>query len=133
MRQQISPGDAADEVESERLSVRTTLSRSLVFEPRIWPNPFTPNGDKVNDAVNISYTLLRITAAVPVSIGIYDLSGSLVKEVYSGEDSIGEYNRFWDGTDDQSELVAPGIYLYRIRVDLQTEEEVQSGVIAVVY
>jgi len=133
VRQQINPGNAADEVESEQLSVRTPLSRSLVFEPRIWPNPFTPNGDKVNDAVNISYTLLRITAAVPVSIEIYDLSGSLVKEVYSGEDSIGEYNRFWDGTDDQSELVAPGIYLYRIRVDVQTEEEVQSGVIAVVY
>ena len=133
VRQKINPGDAADEVESEQLSVRTSLSRSLVFEPRISPNPFTPNGDKINDVVNISYTLLRITAAVPVSIEIYDLSGSLVKEVYSGEDSIGEYRRFWDGRDDQSELVAPGIYLYRIRVDVQTEEEVQSGVIAVVY
>ena len=133
VRQKINPGDAADEVESEQLSVRTSLSRSLVFEPQISPNPFTPNGDKVNDVVNISYTLLRITAAVPVSIEIYDLSGSLVKEVYSGEDSIGEYRRFWDGTDGQSELVAPGIYLYRIRVDVQTEEEVQSGVIAVVY
>ena len=133
VRQQINPGNAAAEVASERLSVRTPLSRSLVFEPRISPNPFTPNGDKVNDVVNISYTLLRVTAAVPVSIEIYDLSGALVKEVYSGEDSIAEYNRFWDGTDEQRQLVAPGIYLYRIRVDVQTEEEVQSGVIAVVY
>ena len=133
VRQKINPGDAADEVESEQLSVRTSLSRSLVFEPRISPNPFTPNGDKINDAVNISYTLLRITTAVPVSIEIYDLSGALVKEVYSGEDSIGEYRRLWDGTDDQNELVPPGIYLYRIRVDVQTEEEIQSGVIAVAY
>ena len=133
VRQKINPGDAADEIESEQLSVRTTLSRSLVFAPRISPNPFTPNGDNVNDAVQITYTLLRVTTPVPVSIGIYDLSGSLIKEVYSGEDAIGEYERFWDGTDKQNQLVAPGIYIYRIKVDVQTEEEIQSGVVAVAY
>ena len=133
VRQKINPGDAADEIESEQLSVRTTLSKSLVFAPRISPNPFTPNGDKINDAVQIAYTLLRVTTPVPVSIGIYDLSGSLVKEVYSGEDAIGEYERSWDGTDGQNQLVAPGIYIYRIKVDVQTQEEIQSGVVAVAY
>jgi len=53
--------------------------------------------------------------------------------VYSGEDAIGEYERFWDGTDKQNQLVAPGIYIYRIKVDVQTEEEIQSGVVAVAY
>ena len=84
VRQQIAPGNAADEAESEVLSVRTSVGNSLLFSPRVYPNPFTPNGDAVNDVLNVSYTLLRVTAPVPVSVGIYDLSGALVKQVYAG-------------------------------------------------
>ena len=99
VRQQIEPGNAADEAESERLSVRTSVGQSLLFAPRVSPNPFTPNNDAINDVLNISYTLLRVTTPVPVSVDIYDLSGTLVKQVYAGDDPIGEYARPWDGTD----------------------------------
>ena len=44
VRQRVVPGNATDEIEGDRLSVRTALSESLVFSPRISPNPFTPNG-----------------------------------------------------------------------------------------
>ena len=105
----------------------------MLFAPRVFPTPFTPNGDAINDVLTISYTLLRVTAPVPVSVGIYDLSGTLVKQVYAGEDSIGEYARSWDGTDRSNRLVAPGIYLYRLAVDLHAEKEVRSGIVSVVY
>jgi flagellar hook assembly protein FlgD len=82
---------------------------------------------------SITYTLLRVTAPVPVSVRIYDLSGALVRQVYAGHDSVGEHARRWDGTDTTNHLVAPGIYLYRIRVDLQVETETASGAISVVY
>ena len=133
VRQQIVPGNAADEAESELLSVRTAVGQSLLFAPRVSPNPFTPNNDAINDVLNISYALLRVTAPVPVSVAVYDLSGALVKQVYSGEDSIGEHVRTWDGTNRSKRPVAPGIYLYRIEVDLHTDKEVRSGVVSVVY
>ena len=133
VRQQIVPGNAADEAESELLSVRTAVGQSLLFAPRVSPNPFTPNNDAINDVLNISYALLRVTAPVPVSVAVYDLSGALVKQVYSGEDSIGEYTRTWDGTDHSERPVTPGIYLYRILVGVQTEKEVWNGTVSIVY
>ena len=133
VRQPVIPGNAADEIESDRLSVTTSLSRYLVFKPRIWPNPFTPNGDGVNDLLNISYKLLRLTSAVPVSIEIFDLSGSLVRSLYSGNDMLGEYSHTWDGKDNRSDLVPPGLYLYRIVAEMQSEWETNSGVVSVAY
>ena len=133
VRQRVTPGNAADEIESDVLTVTTTLSESLVFSPRISPNPFTPNGDGVNDVVNISYKLLRLTAAVPVSIQIFDLSGRLVKRVYSGDDPLGEYSHRWNGTDGSNNLVPPGLYLYRIVVDVQSGRETNSGILSVAY
>ena len=133
VRQQIEPGNAADEAESELLSVKTSVGRSLLFAPRVFPRIFTPNGDAINEVLNISYTLLRVTAPVPVSVAIYDLSGALIKQVYAGDDSVGEYARTWDGTDGSNRRVVPGIYLYRLAVDLHTETEVSSGIISVVY
>jgi hypothetical protein len=133
VHQQIAPGNAADEVESDLLVVRTSVGQTLLFSPRVFPNPFTPNNDAINDVVNICYTLLRVTAAVPVSVSIFDLSGTLVKQVYAGDDSVGEYARTWNGTDRSNRLVTPGLYVYRIVVDLDTEKEVSSGVVSVVY
>ena len=133
VRQQIEPGNAADEAESERLSVRTSVGGSLLFAPRVFPRIFTPNNDAINEVVTISYTLLRVTAPVPVSVAIYDLSGALIKQVYAGDDSVGEYARFWDGTDRFNRRVAPGIYVYRLAVALYTGTEVSSGIISVVY
>ena len=133
VRQQIEPGNAADEAESEQLSVRTSVGRSLLFAPRAFPRIFTPNNDAINEVLTISYTLLRVTAPVPVSVAIYDLSGALIKQVYAGDDSVGEYARFWDGTDGSNRRVAPGIYVYRLAVDLYTGTEVSSGIVSVVY
>jgi gliding motility-associated-like protein len=133
VRQRINPGNAADEIESDMLTVKTSLIKSLVFAPRVGPNPFTPNNDNINDIVNLSYTLLRVTAPIPVSIEIFDLSGKLVKQVYSGDDPIGEYSHPWDGTNNSNRLVPPGIYLYRIAVDVQSEQEVHRGILSVVY
>ena len=83
--------------------------------------------------VNISYKLLRLTSTVPVSLEIYDLSGRLVRRVYEGVDPVGEYRHAWDGRDDSNGLVPPGLYLYRLVVDVQSEKEISSGVVAVAH
>ena len=133
VRQRVIPGNAADEIDSDGLSVTASLSRSLLFSPEIRPNPFTPNGDGINDVVNISYKLLRVTSAVPVSIEIFDLSGGLVKQVFAGREPLGEYTHTWDGTDHSNERVRPGLYLYRITADVQTETETSTGILSVAY
>ena len=133
VRQRVVPGNAADEIESDRLSVTTALSRSLVASTRVSPNPFTPNGDGVNDVVGVSYKLLRVTAAVPVAIEVFDVAGRPVRRVYAGDDPLGEYSHVWDGTDDAGLLVPPGLYLYRISADVQSRRETRSGAVSVVY
>ncbi len=133
VRQQVSPGDAIAEIDSDQLTVQAPLSASLLFSPRIEPNPFTPNGDGVNDVVHISYKLLRLTAAAPLSIEIHDLSGRLVKRLYSGDDSLGEYDRPWDGRDEANQLVPPGLYLCRIEADVGSKRETSIGLVSVAY
>ena len=133
VRQRILPGEAAPEIESEQLSVTTSFSGSLVFSPLVSPNPFTPNGDGINDVVSISFKLLRVTSAVPVAIEIFDLSGKRVREVYSGRDPLGEYSHTWDGTDDSGRPVPPGLFLYRILADLHSGQEIDSGALSVAY
>ena len=118
---------------ADGLTVKTSLSGSLIFSPRVSPNPFTPNADGVNDAVFIAYKLLRVTTPVPVSVEIFDLSGALVKQVYEGNDPFGAYAHTWDGTGGSGRLVPPGLYLYRIVVDFQTRRETGSGILAVMY
>ena len=133
VRQRVVPGDATNEVESERLSVRTSIGSSLVFSPRSSSNQFTPNGDGINDVVNITYKLLRVTSAVPVSVEIFDLSGRLIRRVYDGRNPLGEYSHKWDGRDNSNTLVPPGLYMYRIMADVQSERETHGGVVSVAY
>lgn len=133
VRQRIVPGNAADEIEADELSVRTSLSHSLLLPAEIRPNPFTPNGDGINDVASISYTLLRLTATVPVTIQILDLSGRLLKRVYDGDDSLGEHVHTWDGTDDSGRLVPPGVYLCRIEADVQLRRETSTALLYVAY
>ncbi len=133
VHQKIKAGNVADEIESDVLTVITSLAESILSSPEVSPNPFTPNGDGVNDVLNLSYTILRLTAPVPVSIDIYDLSGVFIKTVYSGNDSVGQYPRQWDGRDSEDNLVPPGIYVYRVSVEAQEGEETATGTVSVAY
>lgn len=89
-----------------------------------FPNPFTPSTSGHTD---IRFTLGGTPAATglspalseyrDVSLDIYDVTGALVRSLYSGLRSPGEYRIPWDGTDDRNRMVAPGVYYYRLRVD----------------
>ena len=105
----------------------------MIFNPQLSPNPFTPNGDGINDVAIVSYKLLRVTSPVPVAVEIFDVSGRLIKQVYSGYDPPGEYAHIWNGTDRSNSLVPPGVYLCRIVADVQLEKETSYTIVSVVY
>jgi flagellar hook assembly protein FlgD len=45
---------------------------------------------------------------------IYDITGSLVRELHDGEMDAGEHTLSWDLTNDHRAAVTSGIYFYRL-------------------
>ena len=132
LAQRINPGNAAPEFVSETLSVRTSLSPRLLADLLVEPRVFSPNGDGVNDISRFSLNLLQVTENVPLRLEIFDLSGRLLRQ-QEGLHESGRFSFSWNGRDDQQELVAPGLYMYRIVVKAKNGDDQQTGTIAVVY
>lgn len=94
---------------------------------------FTPNGDDIHDFFELRYILLKLLRPAQVSVSIYDLSGRQVRQVYAGQTSVGQYTQVWDGRDQEDRQVAPGLYLYEVRVEAEELTERQQGVVGVAY
>ena len=131
VKQRIRPGNADFRFSGDDLSVRTPIGGDLVVGIAVAPNPFTPNGDGVNDRAAFSYKLREVTAAREVRLEVYDLVGGLVYRV--GEPSThGEKQLSWNGRTNAGDLVAPGTYLYRLRLDVEDPED-HIGTVTVAY
>ena len=131
--QGVNPGDATTKYEGNRVSVATAAQEQRLLQVRVEPTIFTPNGDGRNDEIGIFYHILEITGRAQVAVEVWDLSGRRVRQVYSGADGIGEYERAWDGRDEAGGLVPPGIYLYRVSVDADREKVEKTGVLYATY
>jgi len=132
-RQMIVPGDAADELAGNDLSVVTSLEGDLLHHVQVSPNPFTPNGDGLNDEVSISYDLFNLAGYAPLRIEICDLAGNLVQVAYEDEVVSGRYTHVWDGRTRDGEVAPPGFYIYRITVDADKGLEAKAGILSVAY
>lgn len=75
-----------------------------------FPNPF--QAGRENAA--IPYYL---ETAGTVRLDVYDLSGSLVKEILNGSESGGLHQAGWDGRNQAGRWVHSGVYFLRIRVE----------------
>ena len=128
-----SAGDATPDVEENSVAVVTSVEEQSLLEAQVVPAVFTPNGDRLNDVVKISYDLFEITGFGAVTVEIRDLAGRRVRELYSGLDAIGHYPRTWDGTDDIGKVVPPGVYLYRVSVDTDKDKVDKIGTVHVAY
>lgn len=69
------------------------------------PNPGTTS--------TVSFT---IPAKAEVELGIYDLQGRRVAQLFRGVIEAGTHTRQWDGRDASGRSVGAGIYYYRLRV-----------------
>ena len=86
--------------------------RDLIGDLRIWPAVFSPNGDGINEQVEIDFVLFKARNAQP-RIKIFDVAGRLVVPL-EGEQVDRGWRFRWSGRDRGGAPVPPGVYLCRI-------------------
>jgi hypothetical protein len=98
---------------AEEMTVEIREGKSIAILPESYelkpnyPNPFNPT-------TMISYALPR---SVKVNLTIYNVLGQQVRSLVSDYQPAGYYEVQWDGRNDQNEIVASGLYLYRLSTD----------------
>lgn len=76
-----------------------------------FPNPFNPS-------TTIEYQLTRHSL---VTLTVFDGLGRYVKTVHQGLQPPGIHQQLWDGTDQHGELVASGVFFYKLTVGEQQQ------------
>ncbi len=132
VKQRVEPGDATYRFSSNTLSVTTLVGGDLLVEIDVFPNPLTPNEDGINDTAIISYGPRDVTEDSPVSLVIFDLAGTRIREFPPNLSTSGQDDFRWNGRDTAGRLVPPGIYVYRLALDAATDDA-QIGTLSVVY
>jgi hypothetical protein len=85
-----------------------TPNPSVPFELHsAYPNPFNPT-------TTISYS---IPAAAAVELSIYNVKGQKVVTLVKQHQEAGAYSTQWNGTDEQNNSVASGVYFYKLSDD----------------
>ena len=92
----------------------------------------TPNGDDVNDEIEIRFVAFKVENGTP-QIQIFDLAGRPVAQLATPTVQGVTYAFIWSGRNVAGNLVAPGAYL--LRIDLRTDagEDTVLRTIAVSY
>ncbi len=78
-------------------------------ELHIAPNPFSPDGDGVEDFTVIRYQLPVETAAV--NLRIFDIRGRKIRHLANGEPVAQSGQFVWDGKDDGGNIARIGAYI----------------------
>ena len=131
--QPTQPGNASDKLPTDQVEVTVLGAQEPLNLRAIGPNPFTPNDDNINDYVVFDFDVFLLTSETDISVSIFTLAGEPVKKLELAG-AAGEQQLMWDGRNESKERVPPGIYLYRLFVDSDSEEtKEQTGTIAVTY
>ena len=134
VRQALTPGDANPLIDSNTLSVELAeVGEKAVNALKLSSPVFTPNGDGINDALEIEYELLNLFGAVPVLLDLYDLSGRWIGAVDRGTAASGRVALRWDGRLADGSVAAPGLYLLRLEVESDQRKEARQRVVVLAY
>jgi photosystem II stability/assembly factor-like uncharacterized protein len=112
---------------SRNLAEESEVAKSEVITDYMleqsYPNPFSqiPRLGGGNPSTKISFTLPE---AGKVKLQIYDLLGNLVTTLANGRYASGKYEMIWNGRNRAGEVVAGGVYLYRLTVERNGEAPV---------
>ena len=134
LAQRVDPGDVSAEVGTNQLRMLAVASslKKVLGNVDAQPRAVTPQGDGVNDLMQVAYTLFSVREA-QVEIAVYGLDGRQVRRLYAGPQSAGTHVQLWDGRNDQAQLVSPGVYLVRVEVDADEATFARLQPVAVAY
>jgi hypothetical protein len=120
--QRVDAGNATDSVADNTLTViAVPESHKIIRDLRVVPPAFTPNADTINDVASFEFDVVLVRESSPVEVEIYDLSGRRVRLLSEQRlATTGAYAISWDGTDESGNLVPPGVYAARVRVETNT-------------
>ena len=111
----------------------TPVAGGLVGDLEVVGNPFTPNGDGINDAVKFVFPVFKMPGQTSLILAVYGLDGSLVhRSVQSVAHAAGVQEVSWDGRDRDGVLLPPGLYICRVGPEVDAESVGESTVATVV-
>ena len=122
-----------DELSGLAVEIPKPQIGKLVGEIAISTRVFTPNGDGVNDQFEMFFNLLQIVEPAPVVLDVFDLAGRRQHRVFAEELGIGPARYRWDGRTADGKLLAPGTYVWVLRVQADAFEERHLGTMGVAY
>ena len=126
--QRVDPTDAG-----EGLTVLTPVAGGLVGDMEVVANPFTPNGDGINDAVKFVFPVFKMPGQASLILEVYALDGSLVhRRAQPVAHAAGVQEVSWDGRDRDGVLLPPGLYICRVGPEVDAESISESTVATVV-
>ncbi|MCY3668993.1 MAG: hypothetical protein OXH81_25290, partial [Gemmatimonadetes bacterium] len=126
--QRVDPTDAG-----EGLTVLTPVAGGLVGDMEVVANPFTPNGDGINDAVRFVFPVFKMPGQTSLILEVYALDGSLVhRRAQPVAHAAGVQEVSWDGRDRGGVLLPPGLYICRVGPEVDAESVGESTVATVV-
>ena len=120
--QRVDDGDANGVADSQTTVVLALERGELLGDLEI-DGSFTPNGDGINDRMELGFSLMRVGSAVPVRVQVYDLGGRMVSRLIDETRAAGRHTVTWTGATRSGTVVPPGIYLLRIDIDVDSEKD----------
>ncbi len=132
--QELAWGDADGVPSSERLRVDLTrLGTGPLGALSVNPGVFSPNGDGINDVVEIGCDVLNLSGLSSVVCWVYDVSGRRLGLVDASRLGSGRYVGIWDGRDEKGSLLPPGLYVVGLSVETDQGTTQRQAVVSLVY
>ncbi|MDP6702883.1 MAG: hypothetical protein QGH25_24735, partial [Candidatus Latescibacteria bacterium] len=107
-------------------------STRLIDDLQLSSPVVTPNGDGLNDRLDISFVAFKVENIAP-QVRLYDLVGGLVSTLAPTAVAGARYSYTWSGDRADGTIARPGIYLCRIDLDADAGGDAVMRTLSVAY
>ncbi len=132
VRQRVDEGDASADVENETVSVSLPTRGPMLQNLELSSPVITPNGDGVNDRLDIRFDLMRLLEPRRLRVRLFDLGGATIAELLDSEAMAGKVDLVWDGSTGSSRAT-PGLYILSVEIEGDAGDERLQRTLGVAY